>query len=56
MSMNDRDERGSDVLAEEYDELPNEADVDLDLNEADRDPTAGASDIGGRAGSEDDDR
>jgi len=39
---------------DEYEELPNEADTDLDLNESDEDPSAGASDIGGRAGSADD--
>ena len=39
---------------DEYEELPNEADRDLDLNESDEDPSAGASDIGGRAGSADD--
>ena len=41
---------------DEYEDLPNEADTDLELNETDDDPSAGASDIGGRAGSPKDDR
>jgi len=53
--MNDRDERATDVL-EDADEqgADNPASDELDIGRDD-DPTAGASDIGGRAGSEDDD-
>lgn len=47
--MNDRDERGSDVLGE------TDAFDAAEINENDTDPTAGASDIGGRAGDANDD-
>ena len=40
---------------DEYEDLPNEAGEDLELNENDDDPSAGASDVGGRAGSPNDD-
>jgi hypothetical protein len=55
--MNDRDERAAEVLADEdADEqgLDNPGSDQVDIGRDD-DPTAGGSDIGGRAGEQDED-
>jgi hypothetical protein len=51
-SGGDTDEFEDAQLLDESDDVANE-DGDVDLNENDPDPTAGASDIGGRAGEPD---
>jgi hypothetical protein len=48
----DTDEVDDEAVLDEADDVADETD-DVDLNENDRDPTAGASDIGGRAGEPD---
>ena len=49
----DTDEFEDEATLDESDDVADETD-DIDLNESDPDPTAGASDIGGRAGEPDD--
>jgi len=48
----DTDEFEDEATLDESDDVGDET-GDVDLNEDDRDPTAGASDIGGRAGEPD---
>ncbi len=49
----DTDEFEDEATLDESDDVADETD-DIDLNENDPDPTAGGSDIGGRAGEPDD--
>ncbi len=48
----DTDQLDDEATLDEADDVGDESD-DIDLNENDPDPTAGASDIGGRAGEPD---
>ena len=53
MGGGDTGEFDDESTLDESDDVADETD-DIDLNESDPDPTAGASDIGGRAGEPDD--